>query len=327
MKSISTRQIIIFYGIYSFAIKFLSLPATLSKTAGKDAWIAALIGTVIELLILLPILFWISKKPEKSIYDSLLKKPQIPLAIIAKLFMLLFFCVFFYETLILTNQTYHLINENLFDRVPYYFFSLPLIFMGAFFCFNPTRSIFRSGEIFFVFIIIGVVISVFPTFSNIDLKELLPIGKSGIKNIFMAVLKSAIYFESIFFLLIFKGEIKIEKHFIKKFMTTAIIIGLFFVFFVFMFTAVFGATAPLKSIAITTYGGRLDWMLITIWLLLLVLRFGITFFAGFKCLKFIASPITKKVVKYNGLLTLALCIVLGAAIYFVYTFVGVIPYV
>jgi spore germination protein AB len=326
MKSISTRQIIIFYGIYSFAIKFLSLPSTLYRTAGKDAWIAALIGTVIELIILLPILFLISKYNEKSIYDSILKKPQVILAIIAKTIMFLFLIIFFYETLILLNQTFHLINESLFDSVPYYFFSLPLIFMGAFFCFNPTRSIFRSGEIFFIFIILGVIISIFPAFSHFNIKEVLPVGKSGIKNIFLAVFKSAIYFESIFFILIFKGEIKIEKHFIKKFMTTAIIIGLFFIFFVFMFTAVFGATAPYKSIAIT-YGGRLDWVLITIWLLLIVLRFGITFFAGFKCLKFIASPITKKIEKYNGLLTFALCIVFGAAIYFVYTFVGVIPYV
>jgi spore germination protein KB len=308
----------------------LSLPALLSQTAGKDAWIAALIGSIIEIAILFPIIFWLSRKDEKSIYESLRWK------VLGKIVMAVFFCVFFYEILILTEQTYNLINGNLFDYVPYYVFSLPLLFMGVFFCFQPTRSIFRSGELFFVFIIIGIALSVFPALGNISGREVLPVFSGGAKPIFNAVLKSAIYFESALFLLMFKGEIKIEKHFCKKFMTTAILLSAFFVFFVFMFYALFGPLASTKTIAITNFttqskfitaSGRLDWVLITMWLLLIMLRFGITFFCAFKCTKFIVAEAFKKFERYNGVITLVLTVLITIAVYCVYTFAGVIPYV
>ena len=336
-KTISTRQLIIFYCIYSFSIKFLSLPSLLSATAGKDAWISALVGVVIELGFLFLALLWL-KNCDKSIYESLiLKKNKVTHTasiLIAKIILATFLGIFFYQILILTEQTYNLLNDNLFDYVPPMIFSIPLLLLGIFFCFMPSRSIFRSGEVFFVFIIFGIILSVFPALSSINSGEVTPIFEHGAKPIFLAVGKNIIYFESVLFLLMFKGEINISKHFLKKFMSWAVILAAFFVFFVFMFYSLFGPLAPTKNIAVTNFtihsafittSGRLDWILISMWLLLVALRFGVTFFCAFKCMKFLTAEVSAKFQKYNGVITLVLSLVLTVAVYCIYSFVGV-PY-
>lgn len=277
MKKISTRQLIIFYFIYSFSIKFLMLPQLLSKTAGADGWISAAFGTIIELLVLWFVL-------------SLIQSPKFK---VQKFILPLMLAIFLLQIFILINQSFNLLKDNLFENLSVYYFSVPMILLGVFFCFMPTRSVFRSGEIFFVFIIFGIILSVFPALAKINPQEVLPIWSST-GSIFSALYLNLIYFESAFFLLMFRNDIKVEKHFRKKFMTVATIVGAFFVFFIFMFYALFGPLAPMKNVAVTnltiyssymTGNGRLDWVLVTMWLLLLLLRFGVTFFCAFMCLR------------------------------------------
>jgi hypothetical protein len=173
-------------------------------------------------------------------------------------------------------------------------FLIPLALFGAFFCFSPTRAIFRSGEIFFVFILLGLSISVFPALSSIHPAEVLPVLDGGIMPVLRGAFFNAIFFESFLFLLIFKNEIEVSRHFKKKFLITGAALSAFFVFFVFMFVALFGNAAEFKTNAITNFtlysayfsnSGRVDWVITTIWLLLVLLRFGVTVLAGVKCVK------------------------------------------
>jgi len=299
MKKISSRQLIIFYGIYSFSIKFLMLPSLLAKTAGKDAWISALAGTILELAILFIALTVLTRNQDTDIYSHLRgNNPHTKAvrSVLGKIVIIAMLAVFLLQLFILVNQAFHLLNQNLFDKVSIYYFSIPMLLLGLFFCFMPARAIFRSGEVFFVFIIIGIVLSVFPAITRINPSEILPIFENGVSPSANAFYLNVIYFESAFFLLMFMGDIKIEPHFRKKFMITAAVLGLFFVFFVFMFYSLFGPLAPIKNTAVTnltvyssylTATGRLDWVLVTMWLLLLLLRFGVTFYCAFAALRYI----------------------------------------
>ena len=299
MKKISSRQLIIFYCIYSFSIKFLMLPSLLAKTAGKDAWISALAGTLLELTILFIALTVLTRNQDTDIYSHLRgenPRTKVVRSAMGKVVIFAMLAVFLLQLFILVNQTFHLLNENLFDKVSVRYFSIPLLLLGMFFCFMPARAIFRSGEVFFVFIIIGIALSVFPAITRINASEILPIFNNGVSPSVKAFYMNVIYFESAFFLLMFMGDIKIEKHFRKKLMITATILGLFFVFFVFMFYSLFGPLAPLKNTAVSnltvyssyiTNNGRLDWVIVTMWLLLLFLRIGVTFYCAFACLRYI----------------------------------------
>ena len=293
LKKITTRQLIIFYCIYSFSIKFLSFPQILAQGAGNAAWITAAIGTLIELALLFLVLNVLVMGKNSDIYSDLRNNTKW---IGAKFIILLMFCVFLLQLFILLTQSFILIRINLFNDMNIHIFLVPLMLFGILFCFVPARAIFRSGEIFYLLIILGLALAVFPALWKMNFSDLSPVFNKGVDSVFNSVYLNLIYFESAAFLLVFSGDIKIDKNFRKKFMTTASILGLFFVFFVFMCITVFGPLAPTKPVAIAnltlysnflTQSGRLDWVLVCIWLMLLLLRFGATFYASFACVRYL----------------------------------------
>ncbi|MCL2755593.1 MAG: spore germination protein [Firmicutes bacterium] len=294
MKKISTRQVIIFFCIYFFSIKFLSLPGLLSGGAGRDAWIVALIGTVLELLVLFLVLNVLVIGKDSDIYSDFRSNAK---GIGAKFMISLMFSLFMLQLFILMRSSHLLLNEHLFNgTMNIHKFLVPLMIFGICFCFVPARAIFRSGEIFYIFILLALALSIFPALSQMRPSEITPMFENGASPIFRTLYHNLIYFESASFLFIFSGDIKIEKNFRRNFMITAGIVGLFFVFFVFMFTSLFGPIAELKNVAIInltvhstflTQSGRLDWILICVWLLLLLIRFGVTFYASFACVRYL----------------------------------------
>jgi len=294
MKKISTRQVIIFFCIYFFSIKFLSLPGLLSSGAGRDAWIVALLGSVIEIGILFLVLNVLSIGKGSDIYSDLRANTTF---IGAKLVIFAMFGLFILQIILLTSQSYLLLNEHLFSgSLNIHKFLVPLMVFGMIFCFMPARSFFRSGELFYILVLIALALSVLPSLPQMRPSEVTPMLENGASPIFLTLLRNLIYFESASFLLVFSGDIKIEKNFRRNFMITASIVAVFFVFFVFMFTTLFGPIADTKNVAIAnltlhasflTQSGRLDWILVCVWLLLLLVRFGVTFFASFACVRYL----------------------------------------
>jgi len=292
-KKISVRQLIIFYCLYSFSIKFLALPSLLSQFGGRDAWMIALIGTALELAVIFLVLNVMVKGQGSDIYSDMRAKVT---GVGAKIFVLLMLCIFIVQIFILAGQTHTLLNQHLFDDLNIHKFLIPLCLMAVLFCFMPARAIFRSGEIWWMFILVAIVLAVAPALRSIRISELTPVLEGGFRPVLNGVFRNLIFFESAAFLLVFSGDIKIEKDFKKKFMLTAGGVGAFFVFFVLLCTMLFGPLAPVKSTAIaglTTYsafltqGGRLDWILVCIWLLLLLLRFGVTFYVAFASIRYL----------------------------------------
>jgi len=266
--------------------------------AGHDAWIAALIGTVLELLIIFGVIHVIAKG---------YRTPRYVLPFMFALFLLQLF--------ILTGTSRVLVTDQLLHEMPIHVFLIPLVLFGVFCCLLGARPIFRGGEVFYVLIIIGVALSIIPALLKIRGSEVLPMFDNG-WGIINAVFKNAIFFESASFLLLFSGDIKVTKDFRKKFMIIASIVGALFVFFVFMTTAVFGPLAPMKSIAIVdltthssflTQGGKVGWLLVCIWLLLILLRFAVTSYCAFVCLRDLFG-----VKKFAGVIAITVAIALWA---------------
>jgi spore germination protein KB len=266
------------------------LPSLLATGAGRDAWIAALVGSILELAILFLVINVITRNND-DMYASLRRTTTWAGA---KFVMVLILAVFVLQLLILMQQSFMILNENLFANLHRQTFVIPILFFGVLCCFVEARSIFRSGEIFFMLIVVAFALAVFPAIPQMRPSEVLPILDDGFAPVLGAVFRNLIYFESAAFLLVFGGDAEIKKNFKRNFMIWASLVSLFFVFFVFMFTSLFGVLAPIKSVAIAnmtlhssflTQSGRFDWFLVCVWLLLLLVRFGVTFFGAFVCIK------------------------------------------
>jgi len=308
MKKINSRQLIIFYFIYSFAIKFLILPGQLSSGAGRDAWIAAGIGALVELGVLFVALLAIEKKGE------------------VKVLMPLMFVFLLLQALITLNHTNHMLTHTLYENLNKHMFIIPMLVLGFFFVFSKTRAVFRSGEIFYILIPVAVFLAVLPAIGKMDTSEVLPVLGGGFEPIIRTVYNSLIYFEGALVLLMFKGDVQTGKNFKRNFMIWAAVAAVAFTAFVFFYYSLFGPLSNLRPLGIVDVTGqnaylaqnfRLEWIIVCVWLLALAVRFGVLFYGCFaavqklKVLPRIAVALPLAVLVYAGFMLIPLPQVLG----------------
>jgi len=160
----------------------------------------------------------------------------------------------------------------------------------------PTRAVFRGCELFYVLIILGLGLALLPAISKSNPAEVLPVIDNGLSPIFSGLYKKLIYFEPAAILLLFHGDIKTNRKFTRTFMSWAGICAIVFIGFVFLYYTMFGPLTiaqPLSVVNITgqssyiSQNGRLEWIIACIWLVLLLIRFGVTFFACFATARYV----------------------------------------
>jgi spore germination protein KB len=295
-KKISTRQLIIFYLFYTFAVKFLMLPNALSGLAGRDAWLSALFGSILELALLFIVLTTMRLWHDDDVYAGL-KKKVTPVG--AKIVLVVLVIFFLLQSLISTRITNYLLTETIYEDLGTYTFIIPLLLVGIFFCYMSTRAVMRSGEILGAFVILALALALLPSFSKAIFTDVLPVLDTGVSPVFSGLFRNLGYFECSAVLLMFSGAVKIERGFTGKFMTAAALGAVVFVLFVFLFIAVFGPLASSKPLAIVNLtqvssyiaqNGRIEWLMICVWLMLLIIRFGITFYCAFAGIRYILGP-------------------------------------
>jgi hypothetical protein len=322
MKKISTRQLIIFYFIFSFAIKFLLLPQFLAGTAGKDLWISAIIGVAKELVVLWVVLVVMAMDKDRDVYAGLrLGKNGIGSAVFAKGVLTIMFAFFLLQAMITLVQTEYLLSHTLYESLNIHKFVIPMLVLGIFFCYSKTRAVFRSGEIFYILILVAIFLAVLPALWKVDVREVLPIVPSSFGPIWRAVYHNLIYFEGAVILLMFKGEIDIKKGFVRNFMIWAGIGAVVFVAFIFFYYSLFGPLANLRTLGVVdvtgqnsyiAQNGRLEWIIASVWLLLLLVRFGVLFYACFATARYVTH------IKFQPA---AIVFPLAVVMYFMFVFV------
>jgi spore germination protein KB len=304
MRKISTRQLLIFYFIYSFSVKFLTLPQILAGEAGRDAWIAAGLGVLVEPAVLFVVLCVMNR--EGSV------KFLMPV-------MLVFFLL---QALITLNRTDALLSTTLYESLSRHMLVIPMLVLGVFFVFTKTRAVFRAGEIFYILILIAIFLSVFPSLWKISPAETLPVLGGGVMPVLRAVFNNLVYFEAAFVLLMFKGEVEIKRGFRRDFFIWAAVGAVVFTVFVFFFCSLFGPLSGMRNMGIVdvtgvnsyiAQNGRLEWIIACVWLLLLLVRFGVLFYCCFAAVRHITPARLRPAV---------IAFPLAAAVYAMFLFVS-----
>jgi hypothetical protein len=161
-----------------------------------------------------------------------------------------------------------------------------------------TRAVFRAGELFYVLVLVGLGLAFLPSLAKINAAEVLPVLDGGVAPVLSGVYRNLVYFESGVVLLVFMGDVQTDKGFTRNFMISAASAAVVFVFAVFLFSSIFGPLASAKQLAIVNLtqvssyiaqNGRLEWIMVLAWLVLLLLRFGVTFFCCFALLRYITG--------------------------------------
>ena len=280
MKQLTSRQICMMFCICVISLKFLVFPALLSRYAGHDAYISVFFGLMLDLIIIIAIALVIKKYPDISFKDILKNNlGKVTFYIIYAL--LFFYCVI--KGLLAIKEIHHYFLEFLFDEFNWLWFSLPMLAFIFYSIFKGIRALGRTVELLFVFIALGVLITVIIPITDVHLSYVLPFFEDY-GGVFNAIFKTAFGFADWIIFLVFMGDIKRDKSTSKRMILYTIGVYLFVILFFVIYVCLFRTTAVAKPYAFSdipiytelpSNSARIDWLSTIIWTITLILQASI----------------------------------------------------
>ena len=269
---INYRQLSIMVFMSFIALKLLALPSLLYKTAGNMGWLANLMLMMIDAIYAFVIIGLMKKSNNKNVYEFL---KYILGPLIAKL---LIFCLLVKFSLIVLNMIKGLeffVAENLYNKLDWILFFIPLVAVVSFLIYKGIRNIGRVYEMFFVAIIIGCIYIGLKAVSSVDLLSFLPMFKNGFIPIVKAGYNHLSWYGSSTFLFMLFGSVDFNKGkqscLIKYVLYALLLVN----FLYFVFYGLFDITAPIHNFCISDisqfYSGiqstdEISWLVVSLWI-------------------------------------------------------------
>lgn len=268
-QNINLRQLCIGYFLYSISIKALTLPSALVSGAGNWAWLAAILGVAFELFLVVIASIVLKFTDNQNRFFRVLCWLLIPVLI--------------YETVLTAIQIFHLAYTDMFTNLGITVFVITLIGLGLFFLSRQPRSVFRVGEILWLFFAFGLILAIIPTLYNLKVNwnDLI---NGNARQVLPTALAHLGFFETASFVIAFGSETKKTNHELCRINFIALLCGVGYLAFMVLFVLLFGSLGQHQSMGTVdmttaaqfiTSGGSMDWLIAIAILAALVLRFGV----------------------------------------------------
>jgi spore germination protein len=299
-KSVNTRQAGLILIVFTIALKLSVLPAMITDYVDKNSYIVCLIAMAIDFICNIIIILIIKKLPSKTFFDLIKETLSKPVAIIIYLLMTIYFLIKANIALLELHDYY---ITSLFEDINPIFFLLVLTLLLLYLFNRSFRNIGRSLQVLFWPLFLGLSFTLIYPLSDIELTNLLPLFQDGSYSLFNGLLHTSIGFGDFTILLLLMGHISTHKKTTK----TLIIYSLSAIQFVFtfymIFQGAFGNTAVNKTLALSELPlhnpypaniGRLEWLTIIIWTVILLIQVGILGKCATKCFGIAFNATDKK---------------------------------
>ncbi|MBR1983189.1 MAG: GerAB/ArcD/ProY family transporter [Clostridia bacterium] len=262
---LKTRQIALFFIAFLPTIKFFMLPSVLSKTASEDMWICSVFNLLLDGITLSVIL--IACKRYKCDFYTLLESHFGKT--VARIVFILYFIYFLMKSVLPTIEQKDYIETTLYVTMPNNLYFVPFFLLAFFIACKKLNVIARISDVLWIVTLIGVVILLVMSTSNVDLTNVLPIYANGTKKIVTGSYFALSWFGDCAYLLFFIGNFKWENKSRLKitmgFLIGAFIVIVFMIFFYSVFTSIafreqFALTEITKYTTVINNTGRIDYL-------------------------------------------------------------------
>ncbi|WP_339149041.1 MULTISPECIES: endospore germination permease [unclassified Sutcliffiella] len=273
-------------------IGMLNLPHKIQGTAKHDGWISILLaGLCIQGILFL---YWLLMRrfPNSDFYKITQSVLGIHLGRVCNLAIYVYLIITSAFVLLVATQ---MIREILLNRTPYWAVGLLIFIMCMYICNSSIHVLARILTVLSVTFLFLFLLSLFPFTLDMDLKNLLPIGSSGVKNIVFGVNDSLISLFG-FEIILFLYPLAAEKN--KAFLKNISYINLFVVCITVYLTILAMVVFSNKVIAQVKYPviyifrpiqlmslDRIDQLFFSIWSIPMVLSVSVYVFFASKFLK------------------------------------------
>lgn len=279
-KILTSRQLSMLLFISVVSLKLLVFPALTTKYAGRDSYISIFFYLLVEFAIVLCILLFMRRYPSLTLKEAISKSMG---DIVSKIVYTILFVYFLSKTLFIIKETHNYFLEVIFDSLPWFYFTMPLT---AFLCFvmsKSAKSMARTIEILFWFIIVCIGITAIAPTYRIDILNIFPIMEDGVGNVFRGMFYSTFSFGDFLVLMMFMGRVRFDKGAMKKIVWYGVFCIVFVTIFYVMFVATFDNSGINHILALSDISVRssypytqekLDWLAILIWTIVLLFQIG-----------------------------------------------------
>lgn len=315
MEKINYRQFSIVVFFMVGATKFLILPSILYYYSKNNAYIPSLIMLIIDMIFIAIILQMLKHSGEKNIYEFI--KSRLG-AFMARVICFLLAIYFIVQTMNIIKSMNLFLLFNLYEKLSWTFFALPLLALVGFMVYKGIRNIARTSEMIMILVLAGLIFLTVKALLEADFSNLLPFLQDGFQPVLTSMYKSTSWFGSCITMFLFFGNVDLKTK-NNKTMWKYIFISVFLIqIFITLFIVLFPNVAATHRFAISdvsqviAHSGlrELQWLVVVVWLMAQVIQISIFVYCSSRSLKYTFS------FKNNTIPIFIVLAILGTWIYF-----------
>lgn len=296
-KQVSTRQFVVVQFLVALAVKMFMLPALMLRVVGKDSYIVMLAWIAFEFVDLTFVVLLARRNPDKTMYEILTDAfGKVVSRVIVALFTL-FVCA---KGLLVLGELKTFFIITMYADINWVVMLIPLMALLCAFGIRSLRSIGRTAELITPVIVVSTLVLSGLLLGDIEFANLLPVMENGFAPIKKGMLTFPMWFGDVSFLLMFLGNIKINRGFIwKSYLSKLVATALVMLFSVTLFSTYANVSTLIdygNNVSNMTQlsmgaqdNGRFDLMFYCIWLFTVFLKLALIFYFFTRNLGFIVA--------------------------------------
>ena len=296
-KQVSTRQFVVVQFLVALAVKMFMLPALMLRVVGKDSYIVMLAWIAFEFVDLTFVVLLARRNPDKTMYEILTNAfGKVVSRVIVALFTL-FVCA---KGLLVLGELKTFFVVTMYADINWVVMLIPLMALLCAFGIRSLRSIGRTAELITPVIVVSTLVLSGLLLGDIEFANLLPVMENGFAPIKKGMLTFPMWFGDVSFLLMFLGNIKINRGFIwKSYLSKLVATALVMLFSVTLFSTYANVSTLIdygNNVSNMTQlsmgaqdNGRFDLMFYCIWLFTVFLKLALIFYFFTRNLGFIVG--------------------------------------
>lgn len=296
-KQVSTRQFVVVQFLVALAVKMFMLPALMLRVVGKDSYIVMLAWIAFEFVDLTFVVLLARRNPDKTMYEILTDAfGKVVSRVIVAMFTL-FVCA---KGLLVLGELKTFFIITMYADINWVVMLIPLMALLCAFGIRSLRSIGRTAELITPVIVVSTLVLSGLLLGDIEFANLLPVMENGFAPIKKGMLTFPMWFGDVSFLLMFLGNIKINRGFIwKSYLSKLVATALVMLFSVTLFSTYANVSTLIdygNNVSNMTQlsmgaqdNGRFDLMFYCIWLFTVFLKLALIFYFFTRNLGFIVG--------------------------------------
>ena len=299
-KTLSTNQASLIFCVFTIGLKLSALPALMYTYSGNDSYIVCLIALIFDFIGTFVIISIMHKNPDKKFFEIIRESMGKVTATITMIILLLYFIA---KCVLVLQELHDYFIATLFEELNPVFFIIVLGLLILYATMKQFRTIGRLIELIFWPTFIGIIFTLIFPVEDIQIEKLLPLFTQGPYQIYRGLSRTTFAFGDYMILLPLMGHISLNNKSKKKILFYALnAFGFIFNFFV-IFAGSFGRFSVNQTLALgelplhnTTPAtiGKLEWLTIIIWTVILLTDAMVIALAGKTCLDNLFGVTDKK---------------------------------